>query len=41
MQTNLFTDDTFKFNQVLKEMTLMIEDDDMSSYKKENDKHSE
>ena len=41
MQTNLFTDDTFKFNQVLKEMTLMIEDEDMSSYKKDHDKHSE
>jgi len=41
MQTNLFTDDTFKFNQVLKEMILMIEDDDMSLYKKDHDKHFE
>ena len=39
MQTNLYTDDTFKFNQVLKEMTMTIEDDSIGPFKEEHDKH--
>ena len=37
MQTNLYTDDSFKFNQVLKEMTMTVQDPGMGSYKAEHD----
>ena len=38
MQTNLYTDDSFKFNQVLKEMTLTVQDAGMLTYKRDHDK---
>ena len=37
MQTNLYTDDSFKFNQVIKEMTLTVQDQGMGAYKPEHD----
>ena len=41
MQTNLYTDDSFKFNQVIKEMTLTVKDQGMGAYKQEHDKLKE
>ena len=41
MQTNLYTDDSFKFNQVLKEMTETIEDDSIGPFRSDHDRHLE